>query len=125
MDVAANRIEDSDPLALKTDVTLKRIDDKIQDPETEVALRRNIAELRRGEPSYDLMSPQLATVTRQQLPQLKAIMDRLGTLQTVVFKGVGPGGGDIYDVIFENGSTEWRIGLSADGKIEFINFGVN
>jgi hypothetical protein len=125
MDVAANRIEDSDPLALKTDAALKRIDEKIQDPQTEVALRRNIDELRRGDPSYDLMSPQLATVTRQQLPQLKAIMDRLGPLQTVVFKGVGAGGGDIYDVTFENGSTEWRIGLSADGKIEFVGFGVN
>jgi hypothetical protein len=124
MDVAASRIEDNDPLALRTDATLKRIDEKIQDP-TEAALRRTIDEIRRGQPSYDLMSPGLATATRQQLPQIQATMEKLGPLQTLVFKGIGPGGGDIYEVKFENGSTEWHIGLSADGKIEFVGFGLN
>src|SRR5215471_6871419 len=70
------------------------------------ALRRNIRELQLGQPNYEMMSANLADATRQQLPQLKTIMDQLGALQTVTFKGVGPGGADIYEVKFEHGSTE-------------------
>ena len=54
-----------------------------QSPGTETALRRNIEELQRGEPNYHQMSPQLAAVTRQQLPQLKTTMAQLGALQSV------------------------------------------
>jgi len=68
------------------------------------------------------MSPGLATVTRQQLPQLKASIDKLGAVQSVTFKGVGPGGADIYEVKFEHGSTEWRIMLESDGKIASVGF---
>jgi hypothetical protein len=66
------------------------------------------------------MSPEFAEVTRQQLPQLKALIAKLGAVQSLSFKGVGPGGMDIFEVKFENGSTEWRIALGADGKVEGI-----
>ena len=33
---------------------------------------------------------------------------KLGAVVSVTFKGVGPGGADIYQVTFEHGSTEWR-----------------
>ena len=46
----------------------------------------------------------------------------LGALQSVIFKGVGPGGADIYQVKFEKGSLEYRIWLAPDGKIESANF---
>jgi hypothetical protein len=46
----------------------------------------------------------------------------LGAVQSVTFKGVGPGGRDIYEVKFEHGSTEWRIGMMADGKVEGVGF---
>jgi hypothetical protein len=45
---------------------------------------------------------------------------QLGVVQSLTFKGVGPGGRDIYEVKFENGLTEWRIGMMPDGKIEGI-----
>jgi hypothetical protein len=38
-------------------------------------------------------------------------------LQTVTFKGVGPGGADIYEIKFENGRVDWRIILAPDGKV--------
>ena len=41
----------------------------------------------------------------------------LGALQSVDFKGVGPGGSDIYRLKFEHGLIEWRLYLDADGKI--------
>jgi hypothetical protein len=61
-------------------------------------------------------------VTRQQLLALKGAMEQLGMLQSVTFTGVGPGGADIYQVKFANGTTEWRIMLGADGKIVTVLF---
>ena len=66
------------------------------------------------------MSPQLADITRQQLPQLKATMAQWGALQSVTFTGVGPAGADIYQVKFKHGTTEWRIMLGPDGKAVII-----
>jgi CubicO group peptidase (beta-lactamase class C family) len=100
----------------------KRFKDQTQSPGTEAALRRNIEELRLGEPKYELMSAGLANVTRQQLPQLKDAITQLGAVQSVTFKGVGPAGADIYEVKFEHGSTEWRIMLDADGKSASVGF---
>jgi len=68
------------------------------------------------------MSPAFAEVTRQQLTSLKETILQLGALNSISFKGVGPGGRDIYEVKFEKGLTEWRIGLMPDGKIEGIGF---
>jgi len=100
----------------------QRVKDQKPQPGSEAAIRRDIEELRAGEPKYDQMTPGMADVTRQQLPQLKATMAKLGALQSVTFKSVGPGGMDVYEVKFENGSTEWRIALTPDGKIAGVLF---
>jgi CubicO group peptidase (beta-lactamase class C family) len=123
-DIVAKRMNDADIKRAAEDsaAIAKRFKDQTQSPGTEAALRRNIEELQRGEPNYDRMSPQLADVTRQQLPQLKATMTQLGALQSVTFTGVGSGGADIYQVKFEHGTTEWRIMLGADGKAVSIGF---
>ncbi len=123
-DIVAKRMNDADikRAADESAAIAKRFEDQTQSPGTEAALRRNIGELQRGEPNYDQMSPQLAAVTRQQLPQLKTTMAQLGALQSVTFTGVGPGGADIYQVKFEHGATEWRIMLGADGKAVSIGF---
>jgi hypothetical protein len=68
------------------------------------------------------MTPQFAAVTRQQLPQLKQMIAQFGALQSVKFTGVGPGGADIYEVVFEHARTEWRISLATDGKIQGLLF---
>jgi CubicO group peptidase (beta-lactamase class C family) len=56
---------------------------------SEAAVRRMIEELRTGKPKYNLLSPGLAKLTRQQLPQLHATISGLGALPAVNFKGVG------------------------------------
>jgi hypothetical protein len=68
------------------------------------------------------MTPAFADVTRRQLADLKSTALQLGAVQSTIFKGVGPGGFDIYEVKFENGLIECRIGLTPDGKIEGIGF---
>jgi CubicO group peptidase (beta-lactamase class C family) len=123
-DMVTKRMNDADikRAGEESAAIAKRYKDQTQSPGTEAALRRNIEEIQRGEPNYDQMSPQLADITRQQLPQLKAAMAQLGALQSVTFTGVGPGGADIYQVKFEHGATEWRIMLGADGKAVSIGF---
>jgi serine-type D-Ala-D-Ala carboxypeptidase/endopeptidase len=120
-DMAAKRIDEAQAAALLAALA-KRVKDQTQAPGSEAALRRDIEELRLGQPKYELMSPALADTRRQQLPQLKAILAELGAVQAVMFKGVGPGGADIYEVKFEHGSTEWRIMLESDGKIASVGF---
>jgi hypothetical protein len=87
-----------------------------QQPESEAAIRRAIDEFVRGEPDYDLMAPELAQATRQQVDGLTKLFSSLGPLQSVTFLSVGLQGSDIYDVQFANGSLTWRIFVTADGK---------
>ena len=110
----------ADEAAAQAADVAKRFKEQTQSPGTEAALRRSIQELQAGEPKYDLMTPQFAEVTRQQLPQLKSMVAQLGAIQSVTFKGVGPAGADIYEVKFEHGATEWRIMLDASGKTQTI-----
>jgi CubicO group peptidase (beta-lactamase class C family) len=99
----------------------KRFKDQTAAPGGEAMVRRAMDGLRSGELNYDLMSPGLADATRQQLPQLQARITGMGALQSVIFKGVGPGGADIYQVNFEKGSIDYRIWLGVDGKLESAN----
>jgi len=117
-DIVAKRMNDADikRAAEESAAIAERFKDQTQSPGTEAALRRNIDELQRGEPDYDQMSPQLADITRRQLPQLKSRMAQLGAMESVTFTGIGPGGADIYRVKFEHGTTECRIMLGSDGK---------
>jgi hypothetical protein len=122
-DVEAKQIaDDAKEIADATAKALERVKDQKQDPRTEAALRRDIEELRTGQPKYEQMSSNLANATRQQLPQLQAAIKQLGAVESVTFKGVGPGGADIYDVKFEHGSTEWRLMMQSDLKIANVGF---
>jgi len=119
-DAEAKRLADES--AARADAIAKRFKEQKPAAGSEAAVRRAIEELRRGQPDYSQMSPAFADVTRQQLSGLKETIVQLGAVQSVTFKGVGPGGRDIYEVKFENGLTEFRIGMMPDGKIEGIGF---
>jgi hypothetical protein len=85
-------------------------------------VRRVFEELRIGQPKYELMTAAFADATRQQLTHLQATVTQLGAVQAVTFKGVGPGGADIYEVKSEHGSIECRISLDSDGKVSGMGF---
>lgn len=95
----------------------KRIKDGAAQAGSEVALRRSSESLQAGHPNYDEMTLALAEAGRQQLPYLKRSQEQLGQLQSISFRGVSPGGFDIYEVRFANGLAIWRIRLAPDGKI--------
>jgi CubicO group peptidase (beta-lactamase class C family) len=98
----------------------KKFKDQTQDPRTDAVIRRVLDEIRRGAPDYDQMAPELANVIRQRLPELQATIKQRGAMQLVSFRGAGPGGADIYEAKFENGSLECRVILQTDGKIGFL-----
>jgi hypothetical protein len=110
-DTVAKRIDDVQAAAIATQGPA---------PGAEKALRRNIAELWAGEPNYDLMSPRIGDVTRQQLPKLQQMIKELGAVESVTFKRPGGGGADIFEVKFEHGATEWRITMESDEKIASV-----
>ncbi|PJG50746.1 antirepressor regulating drug resistance protein [Bradyrhizobium forestalis] len=90
----------------------------------EEMLRRYIEGVGKGQPDYESMTPEVADITRQQLPFDQAILARLGALRAVSFRGVTALDSDIYIAQFANGSAEWRIGVRS-GTITKIALGPN
>ena len=119
-DAEAKRIADES--AARAALAAQRFEDQKPTPGAEAAIRQNIADILAGQPKYDRMSPRLADVTRQQLPQLKTIFANLGTIKSVTFKRVEKTGADVYDIEFEHGLTEWRISVAPDGTIDSLGF---
>lgn len=91
-------------------------------PGSEAALRRSVAELQAGAPRYELLSPELAELTRAQLPQLHADVAALGPLQSVRFVEIGRLGESVYDLKFAKEEWRWSILLDDDGKIIMASF---
>jgi hypothetical protein len=122
-DIIAKRMSDADAQKLSDAAAAfaKRFKDQTAEPGSEAALRKMIEDVRAGKPDYDSMSANLASATRQQLPQLQSSVVELGPIESLKFTGVGPGGADIYRVKFEKGSREYRIWLALDGKVESAN----
>ena len=83
---------------------------------------RGIADMQRGAPNYDRMSAPLAAKIRRQASELQSILKALGGVESIFFRGVGPGGFDIYGVKFTRGLAEFRILLGADGKVDDVIF---
>jgi hypothetical protein len=119
-DMTAMRLSDADARKVTEAAAAfeKRFKDQTPAPGSEAALRRMIGEIQSGKPNYDLMSPSLAEAARQQLSRLQSMLGSEGSLQSITFKGVGPGGADIYQVKFEKASFDYRIWLAPDGKID-------
>ena len=68
------------------------------------------------------MSASLAAKIRRQASELQAMFKALGAVESIFFRGVGPGGYDFYGVKFANGFAEFRLLLGADGKAEDVMF---
>jgi CubicO group peptidase (beta-lactamase class C family) len=95
-----------------------RVKAQVPDNRTEAAIRELIGSLRDGRPNYDHFGQRMGDATRARLPDLESDMKSLGDLKTIVFKGVGPGGGDIYEATFANGKRIFRILLDPQGRID-------
>jgi hypothetical protein len=88
-------------------------------PGSEDALRKLIEGVARGAPDYEAMTEDMARITRQQLGFMQGSLANAGPIRSIEFGGIDPQGHDIYQVTHENGTTNARIGLADDGKVEF------
>ena len=91
-------------------------------PGSKDAVLRGIAAMQEGAPNYERMSVALAAKVRHQIAQLHPMLNALGAVESIFFRGVGPGGYDIYGVKFANGSAEIRLLLGAEGKVDDVIF---
>jgi hypothetical protein len=98
-----------------------RAADQVPYPGGDAAIRRLMDEARAGTPDYTRMETGLADAVRAQLTAIQAELAKLGTLESLTFKSVGPDGADIYEAKFANGTQEWRLRLAPDGKLSSVN----
>lgn len=88
-------------------------------PGSEEALRKLIAGVASGKPDYDAMTEDAARAMRQQVGFLQGSLAAAGEIRGIQFGGVDPQGRNIYQVQHENSTTQARIALADDGKVEF------
>jgi hypothetical protein len=91
-------------------------------PGSREAILRGIEDLQHGTPNYDRMSASLAAKIRRQSSELQTMFKAFGAVESILFRGVGPGGYDIYGVKFANGVAEFRFLLGADGNADDVIF---
>jgi DNA-binding transcriptional MerR regulator len=89
-------------------------------PRSEPTLRRLIEEQQRGAPCLELMSEELATLVREQLPVVAAELESRGPLRALGLRRVGPDGADVYTAEFAKGAMECGIGIAGDGKVHTL-----
>ena len=99
-----------------------RFRDQTPLPGSREAILRGIEDLQQGAPNYDRMSASLAARIRRQSSELQTMFKAFGAVESIFFRGVGPGGYDIYGVKFANGVAEFRLLLGADGKADDVIF---
>jgi hypothetical protein len=88
-------------------------------PGSEEALRKLIEGVASGKPDYDAMTEDAARAMRQQVGFLQGSLAAAGAIRSIQFGGVDPQGRNIYQVQHENSTTQARIALADDGKVEF------
>lgn len=92
------------------------------DPRSEPALRMVIDAVRAA-PTLDLsmFSENTAAQMPEQEPRLRALLDGKGELVAIVHRGE-QNGADIYQAVFENGDTQWMVGVDQAGKVAVLLF---
>jgi beta-lactamase regulating signal transducer with metallopeptidase domain len=100
----------------------ERFKDQVPQAGSRESILRGIADMQRGAPNYERMSPPLVAKIRRQAVEGQAMMNALGAVESIFFRGVGPGGYDIYGVKFAKGFAEFRILMATDGKAEDVVF---
>ena len=99
---AAERVSGSearDALELSR-ATQRRFRDQKADPDSSAALREFIIGVTDGVPQYERMVPAFAEIVRRELLSLQSMFKAFGSVQSLDFRRVEPGGADIYNVEF-------------------------
>jgi len=98
-----------------------RFKDQLPADGSEAAMLREIHDLEAYAPG-DTRLELMAENVRRQVAPLHAMLAALGAFESAFFRGVAPGGYDIYGAKFAGGLGEFRVRLGADGNIEDMGF---
>jgi CubicO group peptidase (beta-lactamase class C family) len=112
----AKRIGDAEAKQLE-EALAKRVKDQTAAPGSEAATRRLLEQMQRKQVDYEQFTPDFAVVARQYASVTDGVIASLGAVQSLTFKGVGPGGADIYEIKFDGGLIDWRIVMAPGGKV--------
>jgi hypothetical protein len=99
-----------------------RFRDQTPMPGGEAMLARTIEALRGDALNEQDMTTRLSEKLRGQLPMFHRSLSTLGAVKQLGFRGVGPGGYDIYSVKFAQGQADFRLYPAADGTLEDVSF---
>ena len=115
-DQTANRISDIEAKQLE-ETLAKRVKDQTAAPGGEAATRKLVDQMQHKQVDYAQFTPEFAALARQYGSVTDGLIASLGSVQSLTFKGVGPGGADIYEIKFDGGVIDWRILMAPDGKV--------
>jgi serine-type D-Ala-D-Ala carboxypeptidase/endopeptidase len=118
-DQAAKRISDGEAKELE-DAVATRFKQQTAMPGSEAATRRLVDQMQRKQVNYEQFTPEFAILARENASLVEGLIASMGALQSLTFKGVGPGGADIYELKFDNGVIDWRIVLAPDDKVASV-----
>jgi hypothetical protein len=91
-------------------------------PGTEAAVRAQIEGWEKRQPVTDGMVQATKDATHQQQPTIQMIIDGLGPMRSIVFRGRDERDWDVYLATFEHGALTWSIAPLINGKIGGILF---
>jgi beta-lactamase regulating signal transducer with metallopeptidase domain len=100
----------------------ERFMDQAPAPGSKTALLQTISDLQHGGANAAHIGVALAERLHQEVPPLPDTLATLGGVESIYFRGVGPGGYDIYGVKFANGSAEFRLLMGPGGVTEDLIF---
>jgi hypothetical protein len=100
----------------------ERFTDQTPAPGSKAALLQTISDLQHGSANAAHVGVPLAERLRRDSPPLPDTLATLGAVESIFFRGVGPGGYDIYGVKFANGSAEFRLMMGPGGVTEDLIF---
>ena len=89
------------------DALAKRVKDQTAVPGNEAATRRIVEQMQRKQVDYEQFTPDFAALARKYASITEGLIASLGAVQSLTFKGVGPGGADIYEIKFDGGVIDW------------------
>jgi hypothetical protein len=116
------RVLDESRMKVINEAFARRRMDQAADPQSEPLLRLYIEQMRSASINYGELSVPVAQMTRQHQPEFSELFNRLGDIRTVNFAGVTPGGEDLFDVRFDNGTMRWTMLPDGNGGIDDVGF---
>jgi hypothetical protein len=90
-------------------------------PGGDALLARTIEALRGDALNEQDLTARLSDKLHKQLPMFKRSLATLGAVEQRIFRGVGPGGYDVYSVKFSHGQADFRIDPAPDGRLEDLS----